>query len=324
MRHDAGPSRKEFLLGMAGAALAQGKPSAPPAAGKALVVVAHPDNEYALAATLYRLVQERGWTADQVVITNGEAGYRYSTLAETYYGVPLAAEADGRARLPAIRKEEARRAGKVLGIHRHYFLDQKDLGFATDAASADSSNWDRPAILAFLADLLGRERYDAVFTLLPTEQTHGHHRAATLLALEAVARLPSSGRPLVFGADAQDKAEAPGSFSGLRGNRLSATVSPDPVLVFDRTQRFGYRSSLNYQIVVNWVIAEHKSQGLFQMDAGRHELEDFWLFQVGGPDALDRLDTLRNKLGAPTLHTSVAPSGPSTCDPAAGCQRSRE
>jgi hypothetical protein len=40
------------------------------------------------------------------------------------------------------------------------------------------------------------------------------------------------------------------------------------------------------------------------MDAGRHELEDFWLFR-GGAEDFDLLDELRNKLGAPTLHTSV-------------------
>jgi LmbE family N-acetylglucosaminyl deacetylase len=274
-------------------------------ARKALIVVAHPDDEYEFAATVYRLVHQFGWAADQVIVTNGEAGYRYATLAEAFYGVPLTAEADGRAHLPAIRKEEARRAGKVLGIRRHYFLDQKDSGFVTDAASADSSNWDRAAVLAFLGDLLNRERYDVVFTLLPTEQTHGHHRAATLLALESASRLPSGRRPLVFGAGVQDKADAPARFSGLPDHPASSTVSPDPVLVFDRTQRFGYRDALNYQIVVNWVIAEHKSQGLFQMDAGRHELEAFWLFQVGGTEGLDRLDELRDKLGAPALHTSA-------------------
>jgi LmbE family N-acetylglucosaminyl deacetylase len=289
---------------MAAAALAHAETGVEPVTRQALAVVAHPDDEYAFAGTLYRLIHEQGWAADQVVITNGEAGYRYSTLAEAFYGVPLTAEADGRARLPAIRQEETRRAGKVLGIRRHYFLDQKDLGFATDAATADASNWDRPALLAFLTDLLGRERYDVVFTLLPTEQTHGHHRAATLLALEAVSRLPSNRRPLVFGADAQDKMEAPVRFAGLRDNPLSATVSPDPVLVFDRTQRFGYHNALNYQIVVNWVIAEHKSQGLFQMDAGRHALEDFWLFQ-GGAEGIDLLNELRNRLGAPTLRTSA-------------------
>jgi N-acetylglucosamine malate deacetylase 2 len=74
------------------------------------------------AATTYRLVRELGWTADQVVITNGEAGYRYSSLAERVYGMRLADEGDGRIHLPAIRKEEVLRAGKILGVCKHFFL----------------------------------------------------------------------------------------------------------------------------------------------------------------------------------------------------------
>ena len=58
-----------------------------------------------------------------------------------------------------------------------------------------------------------------------------------------------------------------------------------PVFVFDRDSHFGYRNALNYQIVVNWFIAEHKSQGLFQTDSGKHQLEQFWLFEASGRDA---------------------------------------
>jgi N-acetylglucosamine malate deacetylase 2 len=284
-------TRKEFLLALGGSALLSQGLSAQPAqarAGKVLIVVAHPDDEYAFAATTYRLVRELGWEADQVLVTNGEAGYRYSALAEAVYGVALTREGDGRAHLPAIRKEEAIRAGKILGIRRHYFLDQKDLGFATDAALADASNWDRGRVLATISDLLATERYDAVFTLLPTEQTHGHHRAATLLALEAVARLPPDQRPLFFGVEPRSKSDEPLRFAGLPGQVLTKTVSADPAFVFDRTVTFGYRNALDYQIVVNWVIAEHKSQGLFQKDCGAHQLEQFWLFGVSGDGAAKR------------------------------------
>jgi hypothetical protein len=31
---------------------------------------------------------------------------------------------------------------------------------------------------------------------------------------------------------------------------------------------------------VSWVIAEHKSQGLFQNDYRKHELEQFWLCAI--------------------------------------------
>lgn len=293
------PTRKEFLLVASGAALLASQLGAQQQthAHKALIVVAHPDDEYAFAATTYRLVRELGWVADQVIVTNGEAGYRYSALAEAVYGVALSRESDGRAHLPAIRKEEAVRAGKILGIRRHYFLDQKDLGFATDAASADSSNWDRGRVLSAISGLLERERYDAVFTLLPTAETHGHHRAATLLALEATARLPQDQRPLFFGVEARSKSDTAAlRFAGLPSQPLTSTVSAEPVLVFDRTTSFGYRNALDYQIVVNWVIAEHKSQGLFQKDYGADQLEQFWLFGVSGEGAAKRAEALSESL----------------------------
>jgi len=296
------PTRKEFLLAMGGAALLAQRGQAQAPAGqtparKVLIVVAHPDDEYAFAASTYRLVRERGWAADQVIVTNGEAGYRYSALAEAVYGVALSTESEGRAHLPAIRKEEAVRAGKILGIRRHYFLDQKDLGFATEAASADSSNWDRAGILSAIFERLARERYDAVFTLLPTAETHGHHRAATLLALEAAARLPEEQRPLFFGVEPRAKSDAPLRFTGLTEHPLTATVSAEPAFIFDRTAAFGYRNALDYQIVVNWVIAEHKSQGLFQKDSGAHELEEFWLFGVSGSGAGRRAEEFLGVLG---------------------------
>jgi N-acetylglucosamine malate deacetylase 2 len=305
MRYDNRlPTRKDFLLAVAGTALAA-RPLAGAGGPKILIVVAHPDDEYAFAATTYRLVRELGWSADQVVVTNGESGYRYSALAEAFYGVTLADERDGRARLPDLRKEESIRAGKILGIRQHYFLDQRDLGFATDAAAAETSNWDRPRLLAVLGDLLVRERYDAIFTLLPTAQTHGHHRAATILALEAVARLPEDQRPLVFGVEAQARVAPPLDFAGLPSEALTATQSAEPVLTFDRATPFSRQASLNYQVVVNWMIAEHKSQGLFQMDAGRHDLERFWLFAVSGEDTVQRVSQLRGQLSPPE-HTSTA------------------
>ena len=262
---------------------------------KLLIVVAHPDDEYMFAATTYRLVRELGWAADQVVITNGDAGYRYSSLAELVYGTRLADEGDGRAHLPAIRRVEVLRAGKILGVRRHYFLDQKDLGFATVASEAGTSNWNRPRIAQFLFELLSKEHYDAVFTLLPTSETHGHHRAATILALEAVAQLNENDRPLVFGTDADSESD-PAAFEGLPGQPLTETLDGKPSITFDRSASFGYHDALNYQIVVNWVIAEHKSQGLFQNDSGKNRFEHFWLFREGSADAIPRTDQLRKQL----------------------------
>ena len=51
------PTRKEFLLAMAGAARLPRVAPAQTAPGKLLIVAAHPDDEYAFAAATYRRPQ---------------------------------------------------------------------------------------------------------------------------------------------------------------------------------------------------------------------------------------------------------------------------
>ena len=289
-------TRKDFLLTLPAAAAVARSAAGEPVRPKLLMVVAHPDDEYAFAATTYRLTRELGWAADLVVVTNGEAGYRYSALAESVYGVSLTREREGRSRLPAIRRRETLNAGKVLGIRRHYFLEQQDSGFATDSSNASTSNWDRGKVLGVPTDLLQKERYDAVFTLLPTLETHGHHRAATLLALEAAAAIPEEHRPLLLGAEPRALGGQAELFEGLPEQPLSRTAGAQPAFAFNRNTAFGYHDALNYQIVVNWFIAEHKSQGLFQTDSGKHQWEQFWLFAASGSDAASRVRSLAAQL----------------------------
>lgn len=81
--------------------------------------MAHPDDEYYFAATTYRTAVELHGVVDQLVITNGEGGFHYSSLAEPYYHKTLTTEAVGRKELPAIRKEETLNAGRILGIQNH-------------------------------------------------------------------------------------------------------------------------------------------------------------------------------------------------------------
>src|SRR5512138_3711908 len=88
---------------------------------KTLMVMAHPDDEYAMAGVAYRISHELGGIVDHVVVTDGAGGYRYATLAEAVYGVAIAGEPDN---LPAIRRREAVNAGRILGVRKQYFLDQ--------------------------------------------------------------------------------------------------------------------------------------------------------------------------------------------------------
>jgi LmbE family N-acetylglucosaminyl deacetylase len=259
---------------------------------KVLLVVAHPDDEYYFAATTYRLAQELGAVVDQVVITNGEAGFKYATLAEKIYGISLTDETTGRSRLPEIRRKETLAAGRILGIRNHYFLDQRDQKFTLEASEALNNVWDCAKVRRSLQEILEKERYDFVFTMLPRESTHGHHQAATLLTLDVVQGLGSAHRPVVLAAE-PEMTTATVPFAGLPGFPATKPYRSDPEFRFDRMRSFGTQNALRYEIVVNWVISEHKSQGMFQNDVRKHVYESFWLLH---PDPEGRTQLLAKSL----------------------------
>ncbi|HUP56482.1 MAG TPA: PIG-L family deacetylase, partial [Bdellovibrionota bacterium] len=92
------PFRKPLLFRsgiIAAVFLASGSVLAAPAKSgpRALVVVAHPDDEYCMAGTIVRIARELGGQVDQLVVTNGEGGFRYSGPAEGIYGKKLTEEA---------------------------------------------------------------------------------------------------------------------------------------------------------------------------------------------------------------------------------------
>jgi N-acetylglucosamine malate deacetylase 2 len=278
-------NRKEFLLSLGMARAAAPAIVAERPGPKVLLVVAHPDDEYFFAATVYRIAKELHGTVDQVVITNGEAGFRYSTLAESYYNAKLTDESAARARLPEIRRRETLAAGRVLGIRRHHFLNQRDARFTLDPEEAFRL-WDTDAVTRWIAGLMDRERYEFVFGVLPTADTHGHHQSATLIALDAARRLAEIDRPVMLGADPAVAAQPLRDYKGLASRADTAPCSDAPVFRFSRAARFGFNNSLTYQIVVNWMIAEHKSQGLFQMQCNQLDEERFWL--LGGNDHVEK------------------------------------
>jgi LmbE family N-acetylglucosaminyl deacetylase len=240
--------------------------------GKTLIVVAHPDDEYYFAATVYRMAVELGGRVDEFIITNGEGGFRYSTLGEPYYRKSLTVEAIGRKELPAIRRKEAINAGKVLGIQKHFFLGQKDERFTTDEEEGPNHGWNSALITARIATLLKRGHYKYVFSVLPRSTTHGHHQAATALAAHAIQTLPDNLRPVLLGfdTDADDYVPSP---QAEKDERWTSSYA----YTFDRTTAFGFHNSLTYQIVVDWMIAEHKSQGLLQTMVNKDPKEYMWV-----------------------------------------------
>jgi N-acetylglucosamine malate deacetylase 2 len=274
---------------------------------RALLIVAHPDDEYEMAGTIYKFTTELSGVVDQVIITDGEGGYRYSSLGARYYGVDLTNEATGRAKLPHIREEEARRAGRILGIAHQWFLNERDDHFTLSADEALKS-WRTQRVLRELEEHLKQGHYDAVFVVLPTEDTHGEHKAASILALEAVKSIPANERPAVLGAEAGSETSV--KYTTLTAHPIAATTSSTPQFHFDRNVHFGFRNSLSYQIVVDWVIAEHKSQGLFQTKCGQDRFENFWTFAISGDSALKRTNAVFEPISRqsqPNEHAASAP-----------------
>ncbi len=265
--------RLTVLLAFVLSALSHAQPP-----GKTLIVVAHPDDEYYFAATVYRMAVQLKGTVDELVITNGEGGFHYSTLAEPFYGENLATEESGRKELPAIRREETLKAGKVLGIRDHFFLEQKDQVFTTDRDSGLKRLWDSAYIQQTITDLIRGQHYQYVFAILPRATTHGHHQAATALAARAIQSLPVVLRPVLLGFDTD-----PAEYVPLAGFDESQGWASKYVFAFDRNVHFGYRDALTFQIIVSWMIAEHKSQGLLQTMHNKDAEEFIWVHLADAP-----------------------------------------
>jgi LmbE family N-acetylglucosaminyl deacetylase len=273
---------------------------------KVLVVVAHPDDETAAAATIYKITHELNGLVDQCVITNGEGGYKYSTLAESYYGLELTDEAVGRANLPRIRKQELMNAGKIIGTHNIFFLDQKDAHYGLDEKEPLDTSWNVIWVSTRLREILNQNHYDYVFCLLPVPGTHGGHKAATLLALRAVQSMPQNARPIVLGMSGSTKSDTGSlSFEQLKDYTETKIMKDAPVFAFDKSKPFGYNIKLTYKIIVNWEIAEHKSQGTMQLAMNQGDYENYWYFAINGSDGIAKCKALFEELKKVPYKTKV-------------------
>jgi len=265
---------------------------------RVLVVTAHPDDESGFAATIYKITHDLHGVVDVALITNGEGGYKYSTLAEAYYGLDLTDEKVGRQYLPTIRKQELMNAGKILGVHNFYFFDQKDNRYMLSAHEALDSVWDTVLIQRRLHDILIAGNYDFIFTLMPVDSTHGHHKGATISALSAVSKLTGVKKPILLAGTISKKGDtATSQFRMLHDYPITELARSVPFFRFDRTTKFGYRNIMDYKIVVNWEIAEHKSQGTVQLGMNMGDYEDFYYYKLNDPSGVEQTKKLFADLG---------------------------
>ena len=245
-----------------------------------LLVTAHPDDDAAFTGVVYQITHQLDGVVDLVRVTDGSGGFRYATLAEQIYGLELTKEEVARQYLPTIRKRELMAGGAIAGIRSYFFLDQLDDAFTRDPKPALTTVWDSASVRRRLVGLMQSGEYDLVFGLLPFAENHGHHKAATILALEAAESLAPEERPAVLGGFPCAMNGRPIEFAGLDGYPITNVASGAPIAQFDRTQKFGFNDRLDFQIVGNWVIAEHKSQGAMQLNMSQFERECYWFFDV--------------------------------------------
>lgn len=256
---------------------------------KVLLVTAHPDDDALFSATVFKTTRLLGGAVDLALMTNGEGGYRYSTLGNYIYNKELDKEEIGRDYLPGIRKKELMAGGDIVGIRNYYFFDQQDFYYTLDVEET-MEKWDAEPIIKRLSEIIQRENYDFVFLMLPFADFHGHHKASAVIGLEAISKLPEEERPTALQAFVRRGQEDPGvEFTVLEGYPKTK-VMEGVKFEFDRNQTFGYNDRLNYNIISNWVIAEHKSQGTMQllMQNSTGIIEQYWYVEMNGEEGLDK------------------------------------
>lgn len=264
---------------------------------KILVVTAHPDDETGMAAVIYKVTHEMNGVVDQCVITNGEGGYKYSTLAESYYNLELTDEKIGRENLPRIRKQELINAGKIIGTNNIFFLDQKDAHYGLDEHEPLDTTWNVNWVTTRLKEIMTTTKYDFVFCLLPVPETHAHHKAATMLAIRTVQSLPQNQRPVVLGVTGSSlKDTSTVQFEQLKNYAETKVEGKSAMFQFDKTVAFGFKNKLSYKIIVNWEIAEHKSQGTMQLAMNYGDFENYWFFAMNNSADKEKCKTFFESL----------------------------
>ncbi|MAO65169.1 MAG: PIG-L domain-containing protein [Balneola sp.] len=255
---------------------------------KVLLVTAHPDDDALFSATVFKTTKLLGGMVDLALLTNGEGGYTYSTLGNYIYNKELDKEEVGREYLPGIRKQELMAGGEIVGIRNYFFFDQPDFYYTEDVEET-LEKWNTDWVHERMVEILKEGEYDFLFLMLPFEEFHGHHKASAVLGLQAMKELPKEDRPIALQGFIRRGDNPSVSFTKLEGYP-DTKVMEGEVFEFDRSQTFGVNDRLNYNIISNWVIAEHKSQGTMQllMQTGESVIEQYWYNEINGVEGLEK------------------------------------
>jgi LmbE family N-acetylglucosaminyl deacetylase len=148
--------------------------------GNVLYVAAHPDDEN--TRLLAWLANDKLVRAGYLSLTRGEGGQNLIGPEQA----PL---------LGLIRTEELL-AARAIDRAEQWFTRARDFGYSKTPAET-LSIWDHDAILADVAAVMKAFHPDVVITRFPPDgvETHGHHTASAMLAVEAWKALDAGARP---------------------------------------------------------------------------------------------------------------------------------
>jgi LmbE family N-acetylglucosaminyl deacetylase len=138
--------------------------------GSVLYIAAHPDDENTQVITY--LARGRGYRTAYLSLTRGDGG-------QNLLGPQL------REQLGVARTQELLAARRLDG-GRQYFTRANDFGYSKDYRET-LRIWDRQAVLADIVRVIRSFRPDVIVTRFSPQpgNTHGHHTASTVLAIEA-------------------------------------------------------------------------------------------------------------------------------------------
>jgi len=148
--------------------------------GSVLYVAAHPDDENTHVITY--LARGRGYRTAYLSLTRGDGG-------QNVLGAQL------REALGVARTQELLAARRLDG-GRQYFTRARDFGYSKDYRET-LKIWDEDAVLADIVRVIRSFRPDVILTRFSPApgDTHGHHTASAVLAVEAFRR---AGDPRAF------------------------------------------------------------------------------------------------------------------------------
>jgi len=265
---------------------------------KILITTAHPDDDAMFAGSVYRITHHFGGVVDLALMTDGAGGYRFSTFAEPIYGKKLTDEKVARQYIPAIRKQELMEGGKIVGIRNYFFVDQPDIAKKNDVEEVLNNEWDREYVGNRLTKILENGDYDVILSMLPHDQNHGAHKAATVMALEAVSRVSVDKKPVVLASWPEIPGRPALVYDQLSGYPATRRFS-EKAYTFDRSQKIGLDGRLNYNIIANWLIAEHKSQGTMQNLMSNKGVERYWIIGSPSEAQVNLVERLFERLNIP-------------------------